>query len=168
MTSALLLILLLLLVVALGTTLFLLKRVPAGSAGVVERLGTYHRTLPPGLHVMLPGDKIRRVELAEQSMRVQDEPLSSDAVPMSAVADVAYRVVDAHKATYEITNYPMAVEQLTRTALRNLAEGRDAETLLVSSGHVTEQLRLVLSEALPLWGIEPGRVDVTLSRDQPR
>ena len=43
-----------------------------------------------------------------------------------------------------------------------------ADDLLASSGQVAEQLRGVLEETGPTWGLEIRDVEVTLLRDQPR
>ena len=45
-----------------------IKIIPSKSAGIIERLGKYHRTLGPGLNLILPGiDRLRPlVDLREK------------------------------------------------------------------------------------------------------
>ncbi len=169
MTRALPLLLILLALVALGVALSLLRRVPAGQAGVVERLSRHHRTLRSGLHFLLPGDTIRRVDLGEQLIRLPAVPLvSRDRQALLAEADLSYRVVDPRAASYEIGDYALGVEQTLRGVLRNQADTIDAEMLLDGGPQVAERFRQVLDDAVAKWGIKTIRLDVTVQPGRDR
>ena len=154
--------------VAVCFLLLSLRRVPSGTTGVMERLGRYHRTLSPGLHLALPGDRIRAVDRSEQRSYFPDVAVATVDAPMLADGFVSYAVGDARLATYEVADHRSAVQQLAITSLRALASSRTAEDLLASSGQVAEQLRGVLEETGPTWGLEIRDVEITLLRDQPR
>ena len=158
----------LLVLVAVCFLLLSVRRVPSGTTGVMEWLGRYHRTLSPGLHLALPGDRIRAVDRSEQRSYFPEVRLATVDAPMLADGFVSYAVSDARLATYEVADHRSAVQQLAITSLRALADARTAEELLASSAQVTEHLRGVLEETGPTWGLEIRDVEVTLLRDQPR
>src|SRR5262249_21774691 len=60
-------------------------------------------------------------------------------------------------ATYEISDYIQAVEQLTVTTLRNVVGGMNLEETLTSRDRINSQLRGVLDEATGRWGIRVNR-----------
>src|SRR6476659_2665707 len=90
---------------------------------VVERLGKYHRTLQPGLNILVPFvDAVRtKVDLREQVVSFPPQPvITSDNLGLSIDTVLYFKVVDPVKSTYEIANFLQAIEQLTVTTLRNV------------------------------------------------
>ncbi|QHC58610.1 SPFH domain-containing protein [Rathayibacter sp. VKM Ac-2760] len=137
--------------------------VPQATAGVVERLGKYHRTLLPGLNLVIPFvDRVRpSVDLREQVVSFPPQPvITEDNLVVSIDTVVYFQVTDARAATYEIANYLGAVEQLTTTTLRNVVGGLNLEEALTSRDNINGQLRIVLDEATGKWGIRVGRVEL--------
>ena len=139
-----------------------IRIIPQAYAGVVERLGRYHKTFMPGLNLLVPFvDKVRRlVDLREQVVSFPPQPvITEDNLVVSIDTVVYFQVTDARAATYEIANYLGAVEQLTTTTLRNVVGGLNLEEALTSRDNINGQLRIVLDEATGKWGIrvEPCR-----------
>ena len=133
------------------------------TAGVVERLGRYHKTLLPGLNILVPFvDKVHRVvDLREQVVSFPPQPvITEDNLVVSIDTVVYFQVTDARAATYEIANYLGAVEQLTTTTLRNVVGGLNLEEALTSRDNINGQLRIVLDEATGKWGIRVSRVEL--------
>jgi regulator of protease activity HflC (stomatin/prohibitin superfamily) len=156
-----------LLVVAAVFVIVVLARairiVPQAYAGVVERLGKYHRTLSPGLSVLVPFiDRVRPlVDMREQVVSFPPQPvITEDNLVVSIDTVVYFQVTDARAATYEIANYLGAVEQLTTTTLRNVVGGLNLEEALTSRDNINGQLRVVLDEATGKWGIRVSRVEL--------
>ncbi|MGC0370931.1 SPFH domain-containing protein [Microbacterium sp. SLBN-111] len=137
--------------------------VPQARAGVVERLGRYHKTLLPGLNIVVPFiDRVRPlIDLREQVVSFPPQPvITEDNLVVSIDTVVYFQVTDARAATYEIANYLGAVEQLTTTTLRNVVGGLNLEEALTSRDNINGQLRVVLDEATGKWGIRVGRVEL--------
>lgn len=158
----------LLVLVAVCCLLLSVRRVPSGTTGVMERLGQYHRTLAPGLHLSLPGDRIRVVDRSEQRSYFPEVPVAAADAPMLVDGFVGYAVSDARLAVYEVADHRSAVQQLAITSVRAIAGARTAEDLLLHHGEVTQRVRGVLEETGATWGLEIRDVEVTLQRDQPR
>ena len=75
------------------------------SSGVVERLGRYSRTLPAGLHVLVPFlDHLRPfVDMREQVVTFPPQPvITEDNVTISIDIVIYYQITDAVRATYEV------------------------------------------------------------------
>ncbi|MGL3150769.1 SPFH domain-containing protein [Microbacterium sp. A82] len=137
--------------------------IPQATAGVVERLGRYHKTLTPGLNILVPFiDRLRPlIDMREQVVSFPPQPvITEDNLVVSIDTVVYFQVTDARAATYEIANYLGAVEQLTTTTLRNVVGGLNLEEALTSRDNINGQLRVVLDEATGKWGIRVGRVEL--------
>lgn len=140
-----------------------IRIIPQANAGVVERLGKYHKTLLPGLNILVPFiDRVRPlIDLREQVVSFPPQPvITEDNLVVSIDTVVYFQVTDARAATYEIANYLGAVEQLTITTLRNVVGGLNLEEALTSRDNINGQLRVVLDEATGKWGIRVGRVEL--------
>ncbi|MGN6444153.1 SPFH domain-containing protein [Amnibacterium sp.] len=140
-----------------------IRVIPQARAGVVERLGRYHKTLTPGLNLLVPFiDKLRPLlDLREQVVSFPPQPvITEDNLVVSIDTVVYFQVTDARAATYEIANYLVAVEQLTTTTLRNVVGGLNLEEALTSRDNINGQLRVVLDEATGKWGIRVNRVEL--------
>ncbi|MEO6505141.1 MAG: SPFH domain-containing protein [Terrimesophilobacter sp.] len=140
-----------------------IRIIPQATAGVVERLGKYHKTLLPGLNIVIPLiDRVRPlIDMREQVVSFPPQPvITEDNLVVSIDTVVYFQVTDARAATYEIANYLGAVEQLTTTTLRNVVGGLNLEEALTSRENINGQLRIVLDEATGKWGIRVGRVEL--------
>ncbi|WP_375384421.1 SPFH domain-containing protein [uncultured Microbacterium sp.] len=140
-----------------------IRIIPQATAGVVERLGRYHKTLLPGLNLLVPFiDRVRPlIDMREQVVSFPPQPvITEDNLVVSIDTVIYFQVTDARAATYEIRNYLGAVEQLTTTTLRNVVGGLNLEEALTSRDEINGQLRIVLDEATGKWGIRVGRVEI--------
>src|SRR6266436_3786539 len=154
-----------LIVAVIGLAVFArtVRIVPQARARVVERLGRYHRTLTPGLALVVPFIDRRRplIDLREQVVSFPPQPvITEDNLVVNIDSVIYFQVTDARAATYEIQNYIQAIEQLTVTTLRNVIGGMALEKTLTSRDEINNQLRGVLDEATGKWGIRVNRVEL--------
>ena len=137
--------------------------VPQARAYVIERLGSYSRTLDAGLNIIVPFiDRVRaRVDLREQVVSFAPQPVITEDNLVVKIDTVLYfQVTDSKAATYEIADFIQAIEQLTVTTLRNVIGGLDLERTLTSREQINGELRGVLDEATGKWGIRVNRVEL--------
>jgi regulator of protease activity HflC (stomatin/prohibitin superfamily) len=149
--------------VVLVTLARAIRIVPQARAGIVERLGRYHRTLDAGLALIVPYvDRVKPlIDLREQVVSFPPQPvITEDNLTVSIDSVIYYQVTDAKAATYEIANFIVAIEQLTVTTLRNVAGGMTLEDTLTSRDNINTALRTVLDEATGRWGIRVNRVEL--------
>ncbi|GAA3792057.1 SPFH domain-containing protein [Sphaerisporangium flaviroseum] len=140
-----------------------IRIVPQAQAFIIERLGRYHRTLTPGLNIVVPFiDGVKTtVDLREQVVSFPPQPvITSDNLVVSIDTVIYFQVTDPKAATYEIANFLTGVEQLTVTTLRNVVGGMDLERTLTSREEINSELRGVLDDATGKWGIRVNRVEL--------
>jgi regulator of protease activity HflC (stomatin/prohibitin superfamily) len=149
--------------VALIVVMRSIRIVPQASAGIVERLGRYQRTLNPGLSLLVPFvDRVRPlIDLREQVVSFPPQPvITEDNLVLGIDTVVYFQVNDPRAASYEIANYIQAIEQLVVTTLRNVCGGMTLEDTLTSRDKINAELRTVLDEATGKWGIRVNRVEI--------
>ena len=137
--------------------------VPQARAGIVERLGRYHRTLDAGLALVVPYvDRVKPLlDLRETVVSFPPQPvITEDNLTIQIDTVIYFQVTDPKAATYEIADYLSAIEQLTTTTLRNVIGGMNLEETLTSRDQVSTALRVVLDEATGKWGIRVNRVEL--------
>jgi len=152
-----------LLVIAIAIVVAAIKIIPQASAGIIERLGKFHRTLGPGLNIIIPGiDRLRPlVDLREKVVSFPPQPvITEDNLVVNIDTVIYFQVTNAKSATYEIENYIQGIEQLVVTTLRNSVGGLDLEKALTSRDHINAILRGVLDEATSKWGVRVNRVEI--------
>ena len=133
--------LIVLIVVAL-VVLFTLSRgiriVPQARAGIVERLGRYHRTLDAGLALVVPYvDRVKPlIDLREQVVSFPPQPvITEDNLVIHIDTVIYFQVTDPKAATYEIANYIAR----DRAAHRHHAPKRDRRDDAGGHAHLARQ-----------------------------
>lgn len=159
-----LIIVLVLLILLVVIALFKAVRIiPQAKAGIVERLGKYYSTLNPGLHFVVPFiDRVLPlIDLREQVVSFPSQSvITEDNLVVGIDTVVYFQVTDPRAATYEITNYIHAVDELTSATLRNVVGGLNLEQALTSRDQINAELRGVLDSTTGRWGLRVSRVDI--------
>src|SRR6201982_1013571 len=148
--------LVLIVVLAVYAVLRSVRIVPQARAGIVERFGRYHRTLNAGLNLVMPFiDRLRPlIDLREQVVSFPPQPvITKDNLVVGIDTVIYFQVTDPKAATYEVSNYITAVEQLTVTTLRNVVGGMELEHALTSRDRINSELRKELEQGTGKWGI---------------
>ena len=156
-------ILLLLAVLVIVIIFRAVRIVKQSTAIIVERLGRFQAAYTAGLHFLVPFvDRVRNVmDMREQVVSFPPQPvITSDNLVVSIDSVVYYQITDPMRATYEISNYLQAIEQLTVTTLRNVVGSMDLEQTLTSRDQINGQLRGVLDQATGRWGIRVNSVEL--------
>ncbi|MDD4884385.1 SPFH domain-containing protein [Sulfuricurvum sp.] len=154
----------LVLVAAVVYTLSQMVRiVPQGEEWVVERLGKYHKTLLPGLHLLIPivdivAYKIVTKELIQQTR--EQEVITKDNAVVIISAVVFYRVTDPGKASYSISNFESAVANMTTTTLRAVIGGMTLNESLSQRDQIKAQVAGKIRDSLSGWGLTLGNLEV--------
>jgi len=158
--------LIVLLAVAFAVVLTLwrtVRIVPQAQAGIVERLGRYHRTLEAGVTLVVPFvDRLRPlIDIREQVVSFKPQPaITEDNLVVNIDTVLYFQITDPKAASYEVADYIQAIEQLTVTTLRNVIGGMQLEETLTSRDQINAQLRGVLDDATGKWGIRVNRVEL--------
>jgi regulator of protease activity HflC (stomatin/prohibitin superfamily) len=143
---------------------------------VIERLGSYSRTLSSGLNIIIPfvdqgrstwwviGGQVfptSRLDLRETVLDVEKQSvITRDNVSIEIDALLYIQVTDPVRATYEVANLPAAVSQLSQTSLRNVIGEMDLDQTLASRDTINAKLKAILDEATDKWGTKVNRVEL--------
>ncbi|NJK27370.1 MAG: SPFH/Band 7/PHB domain protein [Coleofasciculaceae cyanobacterium SM2_3_26] len=130
---------------------------------LVEYLGSYKRTLDPGLRFIIPF--VERVVCVDTiSEKVLDIPeqqaITADNVAIEIDAVVYWQILDLFKSYYEIDRLELAIQNLVNTKLRNEV-GRMRLSDVITAGEELNRIVLEgLDEITGGWGVKILRVQV--------
>jgi regulator of protease activity HflC (stomatin/prohibitin superfamily) len=139
------------------------RTVPQGYAYTVERFGRYSRTLTPGLGLIVPYiDQIgKKVNVMEQVLDVpSQEAFTRDNAGVTIDAAAFYQVLDAARASYEVSDMNQALLVLTMTNIRTVVGSMDLDQLLSHRDEINERLLRVMDAAASPWGAKVTRVEI--------
>ncbi|MBF9234747.1 SPFH domain-containing protein [Microvirga alba] len=150
-------------VVVVVTIAMGVRTVPQGYAYTVERFGRYARTLGPGLGLILPYvEQVgKKVNVMEQVLEVpSQEAFTRDNAAVTIDAVAFFQVLDAARASYEVSNLHQALLVLTMTNIRTVVGSMDLDQLLSHRDEINERLLRVLDAAASPWGAKVTRVEI--------
>lgn len=148
---------------AILTVLSSIKIVPQGRQYTVERLGRYTKTLEPGLSVIFPFiDRISaKVNIMEQVVDVpSQEVITKDNAQVRVDGVTFFQVLDAAKATYEVSGLQNAILNLVMTNIRSVMGSMDLDELLSNRDMINLKLLQVVDHATQPWGVKITRVEI--------
>lgn len=144
--------------IALGVRL-----VPQGSKHVVQRLGKYHKTLPPGLNIIIPyvDNVAYKVTTKDIVLDIpSQEVITRDNAVIIANAVAYINIVTPEKAVYGIENYELAIQTLVQTSLRSIVGEMDLDDALSSRDQIKAKLKGAISDDISDWGITLKTVEI--------
>lgn len=145
-------------------TLFLgIKLVPQGSKWVIQRLGKYHRTLSPGLNIIIPYiDSVAyRVTTKDIVLEIPaQEVITNDNASIRANAVAYINILSPDKAVYGVEDYVLAIQTLVQTSLRSIIGEMKLDECLSSRELIKAKLKSAISDDISDWGITLKTVEI--------
>ena len=143
--------------------LSMIKMVPQGYNYTVERFGRFERVLKPGLNLIWPF--VERVgfkmNMMEQVLDVPtQEIITKDNATCSVDGVTFFQVLDAPKASYEVSGLENAILNITMTNLRTVMGSMDLDELLSKRDEINTRILHVVDDAVAPWGIKMTRIEV--------
>jgi regulator of protease activity HflC (stomatin/prohibitin superfamily) len=137
--------------------------VPQGSKHVVQRLGKFHKTLGPGLNLIIPYiDKVaHKVTTKDIVLDIpSQEVITRDNAVIIANAVAYINIVSPEKAVYGVENYIFAIQNLVQTSLRSIVGEMDLDDALSSRDTIKAKLKAAISDDIADWGITLKTVEI--------
>ena len=138
------------------------KIVQQGSVGVVKRLGEFKSVDQPGMRVLIPFiDKMEKVDVREFPMTGdQQAVITKDNVSLQVSATIFCQVIDVKSALFEINDYQLAVDQLSRTALRAVFGELSLDQALSERETINSRMQDHMADATAKWGVRLNRIEI--------
>ena len=151
-------------VILVFVTLFLgVRLVPQGSKHVVQRLGKYHKTLGPGLNIILPYIDTVAYKVTTKDIVLDipsQEVITRDNAVIVANAVAYINIVSPEKAVYGVEDYNIAIQNLVQTSLRSIVGEMDLDDALSSRDEIKAKLKNAISNDIADWGINLKTVEI--------
>jgi regulator of protease activity HflC (stomatin/prohibitin superfamily) len=138
------------------------KIVQQGSVGVVKRFGQFKSVDQPGLRVLRPFvDKMEKIDMREFPMTGdQQSVITMDNVSLWVSATIFCQVIDVKSALFEINDYRLAVDQLSRTALRAVFGELTLDQALSQREMINSRMQDHMADATVKWGVRLNRIEI--------
>ncbi|RPI69419.1 MAG: SPFH/Band 7/PHB domain protein [Geobacteraceae bacterium] len=137
--------------------------VPQGSKYVVQRLGKYHKTLGPGLNILMPYiDSVAyKISTKDIVMDIPSQEVITKDNAVLIVNAIAYiNIVSPEKAVYGVENYILAIQNLVQTSLRSFVGEMSLDDALSSRDLIKAKLKTAISDDIADWGITLKTVEI--------
>jgi regulator of protease activity HflC (stomatin/prohibitin superfamily) len=137
--------------------------VPQGSKHVVQRLGKFHKTLGPGLNIIMPYiDSVAyKVSTKDIVMDIPSQEVITRDNAVLIVNAIAYiNILSPEKAVYGVENYILAIQNLVQTSLRSIVGEMNLDDALSSRDHIKAKLKTAISDDISDWGITLKTVEI--------
>ncbi len=137
--------------------------VPQGSKNVVQRLGKYHKTLNPGLNIIIPyiDSVAHKVTTKDIVLDIpSQEVITRDNAVIIANAVAYINIVSPEKAVYGVEDYSLGIQTLVQTTLRSIVGEMDLDDALSSRDQIKAKLKTAISDDISDWGITLKTVEI--------
>lgn len=137
--------------------------VPQGSKFVVQRLGKYHKTLGPGLNIIVPyiDSVAHKVTTKDIVLDIPSQDvITRDNAVIIANAVAYINIVSPEKSVYGVEDYTLAIRNLVQTSLRSIVGEMDLDDALSSRDQIKAKLKAAISDDIADWGITLKTVEI--------
>ena len=131
---------------------------------VVERFGRYTNTLKAGVNLLVPYlDRVAHkvVILERQLDPFPISVITKDNVEIVLETTTFFRITDAAKSVYRISDLPLALRTTTESVIRSAAGRLELDEVQSSRQKMNEEILSSLREAAEIWGVEITRSEIT-------
>jgi regulator of protease activity HflC (stomatin/prohibitin superfamily) len=158
-----LIVVMVLVVLVIVTITLGVRIVPQGYKSVVQRLGKFHKTLGPGLNIIIPYmDRVaHKVTTKDIVLDIpSQEVITKDNAVIIANAVAYINIVSPEKSVYGVEDYRLALQTLVQTSLRSIVGEMDLDDALSSRDEIKSRLKTAISDDISDWGITLKTVEI--------
>src|SRR5438132_6459364 len=137
--------------------------VPQQQGWVVERLGKFSGTLNAGFHILIPFlDNVRyKHSLKEFALDVPEQVcITKDNVQVAVDGVLYFKILDPGRATYGISDYNYAIQQLAQTNLRSEIGKIELDKTFEERTNINSAVVSEVDKASEAWGVKVLRYEI--------
>jgi len=137
--------------------------VPQQQAWVVERLGKFSGTLQAGFHILIPFlDSVRyKHSLKEVALDVPEQVcITKDNVQVAVDGVLYFKILNAERASYGISDYNYAISQLAQTNLRSEIGKIELDKTFEERTNINAAVVSEVDKASEAWGVKVLRYEI--------
>jgi len=141
----------------------IVRVVPQQQAWVMERLGKYNDTLGAGLHILWPFfDNVRyKHSLKEIALDVPEQVcITKDNVQVAVDGVLYFKILNPERASYGISDYSWAIQQLAQTNLRSEIGKIDLDRTFEERTNINSSVVTEVDKASESWGVKVLRYEI--------
>jgi regulator of protease activity HflC (stomatin/prohibitin superfamily) len=141
----------------------IIRVVPQQQAWVVERLGKYSGTLDAGLHILMPFLDVVRYKhsLKEIALDVPEQTcITKDNVQVGVDGVLYFKILNPERASYGISDYSWAIQQLAQTNLRSEIGKIDLDRTFEERTNINREVVAEVDKASESWGVKVLRYEI--------
>ena len=139
------------------------RLVPQGSKWVVQRLGKFHKSLSPGLNLIIPyiDDVSFKATTKDIVLDIpSQEVITLDNVVIIANAVAYINIISPERAVYGVEDYELAIRTLVQTSLRSIVGEMALDDALSSRDQIKAKLKDSISDDIADWGLTLKTVEI--------
>lgn len=151
-------------IVAFGlmVVLGMVKIINQGYVGVVKRLGRFQDIRQPGVTFLVPFvDTLTTVETREVPATGDKQTvITRDNVSVHVNATIFSQIVDPKLALFSVSDYAVAIDQVSMTALRAIFGEMTLDEALSEREKINARVQQQMEAVTDKWGIRINRIEI--------
>jgi len=140
-----------------------IRIVPQGQEWIIERLGRFHKTLKPGLNVIIPFIDSVRAKISTRDIIMdipQQEVITKDNAVIRTNAVAFVRVTNPKDALYGVEDFKLAISNLIMTTLRSIIGEMKLDEALSNREMIKAKLKESIIDDVADWGVTVKSVEI--------
>jgi regulator of protease activity HflC (stomatin/prohibitin superfamily) len=137
--------------------------VPQNTSFVIYTLGKYSKTLPAGIHFLIPfvQEIAAKCNLKEESIEISPQAaITKDNIGVTIDGILFIKVIDAASATNNISDYRESIIQLAMTTMRSTIGSKELDACFQNRDSINAVITESMKEATGPWGVVVMRYEI--------
>lgn len=136
--------------------------VPQSNVYYREFLGQNRIRLEPGIRICLPFfHQMHYVDMREEGKKIEDiHCYTNDNVPVMVGGYLFFKVIDAEKACFSISNYKPSVFSVGESAMRSIIGSMQYDEIIKQRNEINDLLVKNIGHSIENWGVKATRFEI--------
>lgn len=136
--------------------------VPQSNVYYREFLGHNRIRLEPGIRICLPFfHQLHYVDMKEEGVKITEiHCYTNDNVPVTVGGFLFYKVTDAEKACFSISNYKESILAVGESAMRSIVGRLQYDEIIKQRNEINDQLVQNIGHTIESWGVTATRFEI--------